>query len=213
MKADAPDLSPGAPWLEAEELRERGLGACVGPRPVVLDIGFGRAEVLMQLAIDQPEKSFLGVEVSRKRVFKAARRIERAGLAGVRLVHSTAELLLERILPDASIAEIWINFPDPWPKKRHFRRRLIRPEIAGQLARVLEPGGRLFIATDYEPYAHWIADVMAGSPGLENVHAPAAWSSDRPARRETAYEAEFLAEGRSIAYFEYRRRRAGRCAA
>jgi tRNA (guanine-N7-)-methyltransferase len=186
MKADVSDLSPGSPWLEAEELRERGLAACVGPRPVVLDIGFGRAE---------------------------SRRIERAGLAGVRLVHTTAELLLERILPDAAIAEIWINFPDPWPKKRHFRRRLIRREVVAQLARVLEPGGRLFMATDYEPYARWIADVMAGSPGFENVHAPEAWSGARPGRRETAYEAEFLAEGRSIAYFEYRRERAGRCAA
>ena len=92
------------------------------------------------------------------------------------------------------------------------RREPVQSQLH-QGARVNKKRGRLFMATDYEPYARWIADVMAGSPGFENVHAPEAWSGARPARRETAYEAEFLAEGRSIAYFEYRRERAGRCAA
>jgi tRNA (guanine-N7-)-methyltransferase len=172
----------------------------------VLEIGFGRAEVLIGLAAAQPERAFLGVEVSRKRVVKGARRVARAGVANVRLVHAPAESLLERALPPASIAEIWINFSDPWPKKRHHKRRLLRPAVAALLARALVPGGRLHVATDHEGYAAWIAAVLAAEPALENACAPEPFSRTPPERPETRYEAEFRAEGRPLHYFEYRRR-------
>jgi tRNA (guanine-N7-)-methyltransferase len=172
---------------------------------VVLDIGFGRGEVLIAMGLEHPECSLLGVEVSRKRVRKVARRLERAGVRNARLVHGTAEYLLERVLAPDSIAECWINFPDPWPKKRHHKRRLVRPDILVHLARILEPGGRLHIATDHTGYRDWIAGVMAAAGGLRNLHAPEAWSEKRPERAETGYEAEFVAEGRPIAYFAYGR--------
>ena len=192
--------------LGAEELRERGLAACLGPGPVVLEIGFGRAEALIGLAAAHPERAFLGVEISRKRVDKAARRVARAGAANVHLVHSPAEYLLERVLPPGSLAEIWINFPDPWPKKRHHKRRLVRPQVAALLARALASGGILHVATDHEGYAAWIADVLAAEPALENLRAPEPFARERPARPETRYEAEFRAEGRTLHYFAYRRR-------
>lgn len=182
-----------------------GLRACLGPEPVVLEIGFGRAEVLMELSLEQPDRRFLGVEVSRKRAVKAARRIERAGIEGVRITHATAEYLLERALSPSSIAECWINFPDPWPKKRHHKRRLIRPSALEHLGRVMEPGATLHVATDHVAYAEWIACVLSGADSFRNLHAPAPWSRERPSRIETAYESEFLAEGRTIAYFDYER--------
>jgi tRNA (guanine-N7-)-methyltransferase len=192
--------------VEAEALRERGLAAIVGPPPIVLEIGFGRAELVIDLARTQPERRFLGLEVSRKRVVKAARRVERAELVNLKLVHGPAEYLLERVLQPASIAECWINFPDPWPKKRHFKRRLFQPATVARLARVLEPGALLHAATDHMGYAEWIDEILSKVPEIENTHAPAAWSDERPGRRETGYEAEWLAEGRHIAYFDYRRR-------
>jgi tRNA (guanine-N7-)-methyltransferase len=199
-----------APTVEAEALHELGLERCVGPRPVVLEIGFGRAELVLDLAEDDPERRYLGVEVSRRRVAKAARKIERRGLANVKLVHAPAEYLLERVLREGSIAECWINFPDPWPKKRHFKRRLFQPRLVAWLARILEPGARLHAATDHAGYAEWIHDVLSASPEFENLNAPAPWSDCPPPRRETGYEAEWLAEGRRIAYFEYRRKGAAR---
>jgi tRNA (guanine-N7-)-methyltransferase len=175
------------------------------PGGLVLEIGFGRAEALIEMGRLRPDRTFVGVEVSGKRVRKAARRVARAEVRNVWLVHATAEYLLERVLPALSVTECWINFPDPWPKKRHHKRRLIRPSIVDELARALCPGAVLHIATDHVDYAEWIANVMAREPGFVNLHAPDPWSRCPPPRPETGYEAEFVAEGRTIAYLDYRR--------
>ncbi len=200
--SSAPELTP---VLGTEELRLRGLEACVGQEPVVLELGFGRADLLLELAAAHPERRFLGVEVSRKRVEKSARRVARRALRNVKLVHAPAEYVLERVLPQASIAECWLNCPDPWPKKRHYRRRLVNPEFALRMARVLEPGAVLHISTDHSGYAEWIHEVMSKAPGFRNLHAPAPLSARPPARPETAYESEWIAEGRRIVYFDYAR--------
>jgi tRNA (guanine-N7-)-methyltransferase len=200
------DRAAPDPTLDLLELRLRGFAACVGAGPAVLEIGFGRAEALIGLALAHPTRAFLGVEVSRKRVVKAARRVARAGLANVRLVHASAEAVLEHALPAASLAEIFVNFPDPWPKRRHHKRRLLQPPVVERLARALAPGGVLHVATDHESYAEWIAGVLSAEPTLENLHAPAPFSREPPERPETRYEADFRAEGRPLHYFEYRRR-------
>ena len=192
--------------LDTEELRERGPDACIGAPPRVLEIGFGRAELLLELATGNPDSRYLGVEVSRKRVEKAARHAARRGLPNLRLVNAPAEYLLERVLPPDCFAECWINFPDPWPKKRHFKRRLFQARFLALLARVLEPGARLHAATDHMDYAEWIADLLGASPDFENPNAPTRWTDRPPPRRETSYEAEWRALGRPIAYFEARRR-------
>jgi len=190
--------------LEAEELRQRGPLACLGAAEYVLEIGFGRAELILGLARALPEQVFLGVEVSRKRVEKAARRAERMEVSNVRLVHGPAEYLLERVLPAGSVAECWVNCPDPWPKKRHYKRRLLQTPFLTQLAGVLRPMAILHICTDHSGYAEWIHEHISRVPGLENLHAPAPWSAKPPDRPQTAYELEWLAEGRTLGYFEYR---------
>ena len=192
--------------LEAEELRQAGLEACFGARPIVLELGFGRAELIMQLAAADPARGYLGVEVSRKRVAKAARRVEKAGLSNLRLVHANAEFVVERALPEASICECWANFSDPWPKKRHFKRRLFQPAFVKRLGAVLEPSAIVHAATDHPGYALWIDEVLRAAAGLENLHNPRRWSESAPARPQTAYETLWLAEGRRIAYFEYRKK-------
>jgi tRNA (guanine-N7-)-methyltransferase len=193
--------------LELEELRERGAAACLGAGgPLVLEIGFGRADLLLRLAAERPEARLLGMERSRKRVLKAARRVARAGLQNLRLVCASAEAALAQGIEPGSVSECWICCPDPWPKRRHQGRRLFQPGLVAELERALAPGGRLFVSTDHPVYAEWIDARLRATSELCNVHAPRAWSEEAPARPATAYELEWLAEGRRIAYFEYRKR-------
>lgn len=194
-----------APVVSAEELRERGLRACLGAERVVLELGFGRAELLLDLAERNPGRVYLGVEISRKRVEKAGKRAQRRQIGNVFMIHATAEYVLERVLPPSSVEECWVNCPDPWPKKRHWRRRLVQKPLVELLARVLAVGALLHISTDHEGYRDWIADVMASQSAFLNLHAPERFVATPPDRLETAYEAEFRAEGRTIAYFDYRR--------
>jgi len=178
------------------------------PLRLTVDLGFGRGELLLDLAGREPAAALLGVEYSFKRVLKLARRLARTPLRNVRLVCESAEAIVGERLAEGSVHAFWINFPDPWPKKRHHRRRLLQPAFVRLLARRLEPGGLLHVATDHEGYAEAIAEVLAGEPLLENLHAPAAWRDEPPPRAPTAYELEWRAQGRACRYFAYRRAQA-----
>jgi tRNA (guanine-N7-)-methyltransferase len=182
--------------VTSEELREKAAH-------IVLELGFGRGELLLDLAEANPERSYVGVEIRRARVEKVAKRAEKRGIANVLLLHAPAEYALERVLPEGCVDECWINCPDPWPKKRHWRRRLIQAPFVALLARAMAKGAILHIATDHPGYRDWIAEVMAGQGAFVSLHATP-WSESPPPRRETAYEAEWRAEGRTLAYFDYR---------
>jgi tRNA (guanine-N7-)-methyltransferase len=150
--------------VAAEDLAGPGLAKAFEPdlEPplrLTVDLGFGRGELLLDLASAEPQAAFLGVEYSYKRVLKLARRLARTPLRNLRLVCATAEAIVEDRLPEGFVHAFWINFPDPWPKKRHHRRRLIHPAFVQRLARRLEPGGRLHVATDHG-YAEAIAEVL-----------------------------------------------------
>jgi tRNA (guanine-N7-)-methyltransferase len=197
-----------------DELRARGPGAVFAPElapdaPLVVELGFGRGEFLMELAAHAPRVAHLGVEVSHKRVLKMARRLARTELRNVRLVEARAESVVRECLARGSVQAFWVNFPDPWPKKRHQRRRLLQPELVRQLALRLAPGGELHAATDHVEYAEAMNAVLAGEPLLENAAAPAPWLPEVPGRKPTAYELEWRAEGRALHFFEYRRKAEG----
>jgi tRNA (guanine-N7-)-methyltransferase len=200
---------PGVDWrVTLEEVSERGWSEIFGadvakPLPLVVEIGFGRGEFLQHLAEAEPETAFVGVEYSRKRVLKLARRLARTGARNVRLVECTAQELVADALEDGSVSCFWINFPDPWPKKRHFKRRLIQPDFVAALCRRLVPGGLLRVATDHPEYAEWIDEVLRADPRLENRYAPEPFRSEVPGRMPTAYELEWRALGRSCHFFEY----------
>jgi tRNA (guanine-N7-)-methyltransferase len=202
---------PGVDWrVPLDELRERGLekvfaGRVAHALPLVVEIGFGRGEFLLALAEQNPEQAFVGIELSYKRTLKMARRVARLGIANVALVEARAQDVLRDALPDASVACFWLNFPDPWPKKRHARRRFVQPEALAWIARRLVPGGLLRIATDDPSYAEWIDEALAATPALENRYAPDRWRAAVPDRMPTAYELEWRALGRSFHFFEYAR--------
>jgi tRNA (guanine-N7-)-methyltransferase len=202
---------PGHDWrVTADDLRAKGLegifaGDVAQPLPLVLEVGFGRGEFLLGLAEAARQRAFLGVEYSGKRVLKTARRLARTELRNVRLMAATAEEVIHEILPPGSLAAVWINFPDPWPKKRHHKRRLLQPGLVRELAQRLSAGGEFHVATDHAAYAEFVAEVLAAEPLLENLAAPARWLPEVPGRRPTAYELEWRAEGRPLHFFEYRR--------
>ena len=193
------------------EIAERGwpalfAGDVDAPLPLVVELGFGRGEFLLGLAEASPEQAHVGVELSFKRSVKMARRLARSPLRNVRLVQGLAQQVVEEALPDASVACFWINFPDPWPKKRHARRRLVQPDLAARLVQRLVRGGSLRVATDDASYALWIDAVLRELPELENRHAPAPFVREEEGRARTAYEVEWRAQGRSLHFFHYVRR-------
>jgi len=173
---------------------------------LVVDIGFGRGELLIDMAQKEPQRAFAGIERSYKRTLKMARRLARLGIANVRLVESTAQMGITELFPGNSIHSAWINFPDPWPKDRHARRRLVQAPFIRDLARRLAVGGVVNLATDDPAYAAQMAEVLAAEPLLANVNAPEPFRRDIGGRIPTAYELEWLAQGRSFHYFAYRKR-------
>jgi tRNA (guanine-N7-)-methyltransferase len=206
---------PGIDWRVCpDEIRELGPEKLYAPElapplRLVVDVGFGRGEFLMELAREDPTTAFLGIEYSFKRVLKMARRLARSDLVNVRLIEATAELVVGERLPEASVSCFWINFPDPWPKKRHHRRRLIQARFVRALARCLVAGGELHVATDHIGYAEWIDEVLTAESGLENALAPERFRRSVNDRPTTAYELEWRAKGHPFRFFAYRRRSCG----
>jgi tRNA (guanine-N7-)-methyltransferase len=191
-----------------ECLQEQGVAAAFAgdvekPEPLVVEIGFGRGEFLLDLAACEPDVAFLGVDYSHKRVFKLARRLAVSQLSNVRVLEARAEDLVVE-LGAKSVRTFWVNFPDPWPKLRHHRRRLLQAPLVAELAQRLVPDGLLEVATDHEGYAKQIDAVLAAEPLLENA-LESAFLRDVPGRRTTAYEAAWRAEGRALHFWTYRR--------
>lgn len=202
---------PGTDWRRSmADAYEFGAHALFGPDleppfPLVIEIGFGRGEFLLELAAKYPETSFVGVEVSWKRVLKMARKVARAELENVRLLAGKGEAVVGDCVPEGSVHEIWVNFSDPWPKAAHAHRRIFQPPFIHSAALALEPGGLLRIGTDDPIYAEQIDEVLRGEPLLENVYAPEAFVEEVPDRIMTSYERDWRAEGRRMHFFDYAR--------
>jgi tRNA (guanine-N7-)-methyltransferase len=133
-----------------------------------LEIGFGNGESLVALAQAHPDEDFLGIEVHRPGVGHLMLRAESLELGNIRVACRDAVEVLSRQLPDASLAAVLLYFPDPWPKKRHHKRRIVQPDFVAQVARKLEPGGRFRLATDWQHYAEQMLEVVGACAMLEN---------------------------------------------
>jgi tRNA (guanine-N7-)-methyltransferase len=175
------------------------------PLRLHVDIGSGQGEFLTELARRNPGDAFVGVEISFKRVLKLARRLARSEVRNIRLVGVDAGWVVREAFEDDSVSVFWINFPDPWPRRRHQPRRLIEPRFVRDLARKLTAGGSLRVATDHSGYAEAVESVLVGERLLENVSAPAAYRCERPDTIRTAYQRAWNAHGRSCRFFHYRR--------
>jgi tRNA (guanine-N7-)-methyltransferase len=175
-------------------------------RPVILEIGFGNGDATWRMAQSHPEQNFLGVEVHQPGIGRLLLALEREGLDNVRVACADAvEWLRERVGP-ASLAGVRIFFPDPWPKKRHHKRRLIQAEFVDLLASRMSGGAILHLATDWEPYAGYMLEVMGGSALFENL-SESGGGCPRPGwRPRTKYERRGERLGHSVIDLLFRRR-------
>ena len=172
--------------------------------PRVFEIGFGMGETTAAIAAAHPEIDYLGVEVHTPGVGSLLNRIASLGLNNVRIIQHDAVEVLERMIAPASLDGVHVFFPDPWPKKRHHKRRLIQPEFSNRLASRMRPGAYLHVATDAEDYAVQILETLSGEPALENT---AAGFAPRPATRpETKFERRGTRLGHRVWDAVFRRR-------
>ncbi len=169
-----------------------------GSRDVVLDIGFGDGESLLTMAAGDPGRDYVGVEVYRTGVIKVMRGIEERGLANVRLIEADAHELLGKI-GDGRIAAIQTFFPDPWPKTRHHKRRLVQERFLKEVVRVLRAGGLFHMATDWAPYAQAALDAVKAFPVL------ALEAEERGARPCTRFERRGLRLGHEVRDLRFRK--------
>jgi tRNA (guanine-N7-)-methyltransferase len=172
--------------------------------PRVLEIGCGMGETTARIALAAPQVDFIAVEVHAPGVGSLLRLIDEHALANVRVVRHDAVEVLAEMIPPRSLAGIHVFFPDPWPKKRHHKRRLLKAAFAHELARRLAPRGYLHVATDWEHYAHEILATLTAVPLLENT---AAGFAPRPGYRpRTKFELRGLKLGHSVWDVIFRRR-------
>ena len=187
----------GPRFMLPYQARPIDLEAAFGRRaPVILEIGFGMGDATAQIAANHPELNFLGVEVHAPGVGALLRHIGDRGLLNLRIVqHDAVEVLRHMLAPD-SLAGVHVYFPDPWHKKRHHKRRLIKPELVALLASRVAPGGTVHCATDWEDYAVQMLEVLGACPLLRNTadgYAP------RPEMRPmTKFEARGLRLGHGV---------------
>ncbi|NII09837.1 tRNA (guanosine(46)-N7)-methyltransferase TrmB [Oleiagrimonas sp. C23AA] len=166
--------------------------------PRVLEIGFGNGEALAWACEHDPERDYIGIEVHRPGVGRLMNALAEQHAQNVRVYrHDAVEVLRDEIAPGA-LDEVRIWFPDPWPKKRHHKRRIVQPALAELLASRMAPGGLLHLATDWAEYAEHMREVMEAAPGWHNQVAPGAYAERPDWRIQTHFERRGLRLGHGV---------------
>ncbi|HEY8521439.1 MAG TPA: tRNA (guanosine(46)-N7)-methyltransferase TrmB [Gammaproteobacteria bacterium] len=182
------------------------LDAVFGRRaPRVLDVGFGDGEALLTAAVNFPQLDYLGIEVHEPGIGHLLLLLEQAGVSNVRVIEGDATEVMPETLADASIAAVNLFFPDPWPKKRHHKRRLVQPPFVAEMARVLEDGGLLHVATDWASYADHTRAVLAESDQFVTETAADLCHNPLAFRAPTKFERRGRRLGHEIVDLYYRR--------
>ena len=198
------DLMPrfGIPFRE----RSLDLGLVFGRRaPVVLDIGFGDGTALLTLAANHPDIDYLGIEVHEPGIGHLLLQLERAGLENVRIIAHDAVEVVKHMLPAGQVDAVNLFFPDPWPKKRHHKRRIVQPGFVQDVARVLRPRGTFHVATDWADYAEHVTTMMGGCEQFEALSPRQASSEAFFDRPTTKFERRGLALGHTVSDLYFRR--------
>ena len=192
------------PLIDHDLDRQYDLAAVFGNQhPIEIELGIGKGRFLIRQAQERPEVNFIGVEWANRYYKLCVDRAGKRGLANIRMLRDDSAHFVGKTLPPGTIAALHIYFPDPWPKKRHHKRRLVQAGFVADAARILKTGAEVRLATDFEAYASQILEVFDASPEFEPI--PGAEPAGSP-EGATNWEVRFLAEGRKIFRIDYRRR-------
>ncbi|WP_443057912.1 tRNA (guanosine(46)-N7)-methyltransferase TrmB [Streptomyces sp. KLMMK] len=194
--------------LDIDGLSKLDLGELFGDPelPVVLEIGFGMGEATAKMAAADPGTGILACDVHTPGQGNLLGLAERNGLTNVRVANGDAIILLREMLVPDSLAGLRVYFPDPWPKKRHHKRRLIQPEFLALAATRLAPGALLHCATDWEPYAEQMLEVLSAAPDFENTQADGGFAPRPEFRPLTRFEGQGLDKGHVVHDLLFRRK-------
>jgi len=173
------------------------------PGPLTVEVGFGKDEFLLDLAETNPDGLFLGIEFSRPRTRSYLNKIRFRGLTNVRVLLEHAANAVGLCLGDGSVGELFVLFPDPWPKKKHARNRLISPWFVREADRVMIPGGRATMATDDVPYRDQILEVVEGHGSFRNLRGPGEYGPRPEGFDQTIFERRWVEQGRGIYYMQF----------
>lgn len=195
------ELSPRFLVPYGKELRFDSRAVFGNDAPYTVEIGFGMGTTTAQIAEANPDHNYLGLEVHTPGVGKLLWEIDRRGLDNVRIIEHDAVEVLRDMIADASVAAFHIFFPDPWPKKRHHKRRLVKRPFTDLLARKLVPGGYLYMATDWVEYGDWALAELNATPGLANRYQ--AFAPHQEWRPETRFERKGLDKAHEIRELMY----------
>lgn len=172
--------------------------------PTLLEIGFGNGDALLEMAQRHPQWNFIGIEVHRPGVGHLLKQAGELGLQNLRVSSRDAVEVLEKQVPDASLNRVMLYFADPWPKKRHHKRRIVQPAFVQLVARKLEPGGEFHLATDWENYAQHMREVLDPAPGFSNT-TPGGFAPRPEDRPLTKFEKRGQRLGHGVWDLVYRR--------
>jgi tRNA (guanine-N7-)-methyltransferase len=164
--------------------------------PVTVEIGFGMGDATSLIAAGNPGKNYLGIEVHKPGIGKLLKEIDKNSLSNIRIIEHDAVLVFEKMIPPDSLDAVHIFFPDPWPKKRHHKRRLVKRPFTGVLASRLKPGAYIYMVTDWEDYAQWALAELGATESLVNVSGgfapPESW------RPRTGFEKKGLEKNHTV---------------
>lgn len=180
--------------FEMAEIRRTG-------RPLEVDLGCGDGSFLLEMARHHPERDFIGVERLLGRARKVCRKITRHGLDNARVLRLESRYVVEWLLPEASVTRLHLLCPDPWPKVRHHRRRLVQLEFLDAVRRVLEPGGEFLFMTDHEDYFLWTEEKVANHRGFERLE----WEEDTFFYPKTDFQELWESEGKRMWRLRFRK--------
>ena len=174
--------------------------------PREIEIGCGRGMFIIKSARENPGMNYLGIELSARFFHMLKERVQKSAAANIRIIKGEAGFILKKFVPDNSVSAVHIYFPDPWPKKRHRKRRLINSGFVENIRSALVTGGQLCLATDFQDYFEEMVQAAAACSGLEQVSLQeCAPHEAEPAKAATAYERKYLIQGRVIYRATYRK--------
>ena len=173
--------------------------------PLKLEIGFGMGNFLIEMAAQEPHSNFIGMDFYHKGIRKLMTRIKKLQLENIRVAYGDVRVKVPLLFKDGELETVYINFPDPWPKKRHTKRRLIKPDFVKLIGQKLAPEGRIYLATDFEVYAMEMLEHFNAEPLFQNQDPESGFLESREDLPKTKYEKNFINAGHKIYYLEFSR--------